>query len=351
MNKVSNIIDDLDLTNIEKTDSIELAYALQNDRIVYISDVPKGLECNCTCPHCGNTLIAKKGSVREHHFAHYNSIDCGQAGETALHLFAKQILAEQQIVQLPDCLSSVNLEDLNGVDHFNQDYLSGEMVHLKEIQTEPKLNGYQPDLTAIINDHINLDIEIKVTHAVDEQKSNAQANRKKEMIEIDLSNLARDSNPEVIKNAVLFTAPRTYIYSEKQNELNLHTMNRLEITINYINSLISKANSPDLKNILDATENNQVVLTGFKFGGGFSTKYQSHFKVGHLFFSKPVQSKDTANFSIKKSGGYEIDKIEADESLISELEKLNFPIKAKLEYEARSDIGKRPKWIVCGIKI
>jgi len=41
--------------------------------LLAISDIPSG-KTNLVCPYCGGGLVAKKGKVKEHHFAH--------AGET-----------------------------------------------------------------------------------------------------------------------------------------------------------------------------------------------------------------------------------------------------------------------------
>lgn len=40
-----------------------------NNKLVAIADVASG-KTNLRCPHCGRALIAKKGKLKEHHFAH-----------------------------------------------------------------------------------------------------------------------------------------------------------------------------------------------------------------------------------------------------------------------------------------
>lgn len=74
-------------------------------RLVDIDNVPSGLACNCTCPGCGRAMVAKKGDVQAHHFAHHAQQDgqsCVSAGETALHKFAKRILDERLEIVLPE---------------------------------------------------------------------------------------------------------------------------------------------------------------------------------------------------------------------------------------------------------
>lgn len=42
----------------------------ENKKLVDIKDVERGLACQCTCFECGETVIARKGEIKEHHFAH-----------------------------------------------------------------------------------------------------------------------------------------------------------------------------------------------------------------------------------------------------------------------------------------
>jgi hypothetical protein len=60
-----------------------------------VDEVEQGLACNCVCPGCGSPLIAKKGRVRVHHFAHQGA-SCTIGAESALHRMAKQIVADER---------------------------------------------------------------------------------------------------------------------------------------------------------------------------------------------------------------------------------------------------------------
>lgn len=77
-----------------------LTYALNSDnRLMYINDVPNGLECNCICPGCKEKLIAKNdGKVREHHFAHASNKECISGYQTMIHLLAKAIIVNKRIL-------------------------------------------------------------------------------------------------------------------------------------------------------------------------------------------------------------------------------------------------------------
>ena len=69
-----------------------LTYAIAKDgHLVYIDKVKTGQKCACTCPACGEALIAKNnGSKRIHHFAHKSGVECEFAHESMLHLLAKE---------------------------------------------------------------------------------------------------------------------------------------------------------------------------------------------------------------------------------------------------------------------
>lgn len=36
--------------------------------LVHVSEVVRGLACECTCFECGEIVLAKKGEIKEHHF-------------------------------------------------------------------------------------------------------------------------------------------------------------------------------------------------------------------------------------------------------------------------------------------
>ena len=84
---------------------VRYEFGMREDKIVHISEIPeeeRGLNCNCTCPNCGDRLIARLGPVNEHCFAHENS-ECSTsaAKQTALHMLAKEIIEEHKKLLFP----------------------------------------------------------------------------------------------------------------------------------------------------------------------------------------------------------------------------------------------------------
>src|SRR5688572_18343649 len=66
----------------------------------HISEVETGTT-GLLCPDCRTPLIARKGEIRQPHFAHKSGEDCRTAGETVLHFLAKEIIATGGELHLP----------------------------------------------------------------------------------------------------------------------------------------------------------------------------------------------------------------------------------------------------------
>ena len=85
---------------------VNLSYAIYNGDISHISEIPAkgGILNDCLCPNCGEVVIPKRGAILSHHFSHKPSSNCGAstASETALHMYAKKIIANMKSVVLPD---------------------------------------------------------------------------------------------------------------------------------------------------------------------------------------------------------------------------------------------------------
>jgi len=137
-------------TNIRQT------FALNNDEIITsIREVQRGLNCNCTCPSCGASLIAKQGKVRDWHFAHAAKYNCVNGAESSLHLAAKQFVAQESQILIPDendGLTALIIESADLEMSWSTDY--GKVI---------------PDVTITSEAEIYF-IEIVVTSSIDEPK-------------------------------------------------------------------------------------------------------------------------------------------------------------------------------------
>jgi hypothetical protein len=67
-----------------------------------VDAVDRGKECACFCAECKAPLIARKGEIRVHHFAHSDRRECQNALQASLYGMAVKILGESEPeVQIP----------------------------------------------------------------------------------------------------------------------------------------------------------------------------------------------------------------------------------------------------------
>lgn len=182
----------------------ELKYGLQGDRLVHIDEVEKGLACNCLCPHCKSQLIAKKGEHRVKHFAHYKLADCDHGTETALHLMAKDIIEKTRTVFVPFVPKTEY--DLS---------TNGRVMTFERAVIEKQLSSDIRGDVVLFNGESFLNVEIKVTHEVDTQKTIDLFNLGIPTIEIDLSDLKAFFTPEMVRQRLLDGKKTSLIFSPK----------------------------------------------------------------------------------------------------------------------------------------
>jgi hypothetical protein len=166
----------------------KLLYGERNGDPIGISDVPSGLECNCVCPECKTPLIAKKGPIKQHHFAHSADAVCSGGVETSLHLLAKDMMVRYQAIVLP----GVNLVD----PRIRKQYVFHQQrFRISSADLETKYGEIIPDVLLDIYGN-KVAVEIFVTHRLDQAKIELFRRMSLPAIEIDLSWLERDL-PEI----------------------------------------------------------------------------------------------------------------------------------------------------------
>ncbi|MDD5581274.1 MAG: competence protein CoiA family protein [Methylobacter sp.] len=270
---------------------LELCYGMREGEVIHISEVKSGILQNCLCPKCGTLLIAKKGDIRKHHFAHYNYENCQGAQETALHLLAKDILYQEKCVCLPH---------LPGTPATNIKSFDQVSLEVRELGLVFDALGYA--------DNEKLAIEIKVTHEIDERKRQIVINHGIQMIEIDLSDyLSSEKNRPEIVEAVINSAPRYWI--------------------NPLPAIEQKIESIDMIN--------KATIAGFKLASGYSRKNSCNFESNKIFVLQPVENKSSANYQVSACGGYELLQLDMVDQpkLIEKLSTFTFPVEATLTVE------------------
>lgn len=168
-----------------------------NGRLVHVDDVLSGLACDCTCPGCGASLIARKGEKNQHHFAHANGAECSGARMTALHMLAQQIIQEEKKIRTP----------------WFKDYYEdpSKLIYFESVLLEQQLktaeSNRRPDCVGIIKKgdiEYKVWIEIKVKHAIDEEKKKDIIELGAICMEIDISALLNNKYTEDSVRKALF---------------------------------------------------------------------------------------------------------------------------------------------------
>jgi len=147
------------------------------------------------CVECGIQLI-KKNKIdtiprqRDIHFAH--SFDCPGNKETYLHAISKLIIASENSINLPEL----------GLFQYNS------------TKTESALNGVIPDIQLITKTKI-IAIEIFVTHKTEISKIKNYSRNNITAIEIDLSDLDKNSSLQLIRDIVINSIDKKYPLHKK----------------------------------------------------------------------------------------------------------------------------------------
>lgn len=195
--------------------NLRVPYGLRDGKMWAARDVPTGLACGCLCVGCEQPLIAKNQGIKVRpHFAHHVDRACQGAFESSIHRRAKELIVDKRVIMLPAWNGDESMPnppvalDDSGWPHEGRHVdVPAIMISLTAAQPEVQRGDYRPDVVAEDQDG-DLLIEIRVTHAVGDQKTrNVQADGHR-MLEIDLSRISADQaeDPDLFENLVLNTA-------------------------------------------------------------------------------------------------------------------------------------------------
>jgi hypothetical protein len=176
----------------------------ETGRMRHVSEVPAGLSSRCVCPACGTPLVAYKGKLKRHHFGHHADHACSGAFETALHEFAKQVLADSRMLWLPPLIARHGQAEkrIRPAGEFSYD----------AVDVEKAMPNMRPDVIVRSGDAV-LMVEIAVRHPCEETKLALIRERRLPAIEIDLSRIRYDGSPREHADAVLRLAPRHWLFN------------------------------------------------------------------------------------------------------------------------------------------
>ncbi len=175
-----------------------------NGSTVHISEVVRGLACDCICPACEVPLVANKGRKKQHHFKHHVGDGCGYGPETNAHNFAKRLLERDRWITLPERTAT-----FDGVTRVMRPQ---ERFEFDDVIVEPRLGQVIPDLIAIA-DGTKLLIEVYVTHRCGDEKIARIRQMGLSAIEVDLSAYRTSLDDDAIAAGFLYDAPRGWLHN------------------------------------------------------------------------------------------------------------------------------------------
>lgn len=199
-----------------------------NGEEIDISQVPdkrkeRGKEWACDCPHCGQPLVAAKGTNNAAHFRHKGTpCNAAHANQTGLHIRAKKIIEEEMRFFLPPY--TVELEDLLGEIEFiplpdwllqqlpqQFTYRPEAMLQCPKVELEKRVSDIIPDVVAYTAQGPYL-IEIYVTNKVTEEKIEkaARLSPPLPLLEVDLHDLKEEViSRDQLREAIIESHDRT----------------------------------------------------------------------------------------------------------------------------------------------
>lgn len=171
----------------------------QSSRLVFVSEVSRGLACQCRCVVCDEPLIARQGAVREHHFAHASGREpCDAGHESVLHLYAKQVIQDAGGLVVPMD------EQVGAILGIPQTQSPAVRLPLPRVEVEKALADVRPDLLGHTDLGVAVAIEVAYSSFCDMLKIDAFARLALPILEIDLRAFTpEDFNPQAVKEAVL----------------------------------------------------------------------------------------------------------------------------------------------------
>jgi competence protein CoiA len=172
--------------------SLLQSFAMDKEgRIRSVDEVARGLACDCRCPCCGESVIARQGEIREWHFAHSSGSLCDGGAEGALHLAAKQLVMESKGLTVPEARIRLEMRLPDGRSGVGEAVRPECWIDFHSVEAEKSIGSIRPDIVAVTGNTM-LFVEIAVTHFVDEHKRATLQELNIPTIEIDLAVLQHE---------------------------------------------------------------------------------------------------------------------------------------------------------------
>lgn len=330
-----------------------IGYGLFEDQLTHISQVDRGLNCGCTCVGCGATLVAKKGDIKSHHFAHYNATDCGIANETVLHRLGKEVIAAHLKLAAPNNDLTLIRTDLTGRPLTFTHPWPAFTLRLAEVQLEKDAGGFRPDITAVTDTGEEMFVEIVVSHPIDPWTLEKVRSQTRPMLSVDLSGCDALADLDTLTETILYSAPRTWLHEIHVEQWREQKELEADQAVAAINSAIRECvkrhfgeETKEPQSALPTPGYGEVLALGYSSATGYSHKNQRPFDISLLKVVAPISNYTTPNYQVRGQGGFEVKDLNFDPALIPELEALQYPCVIKPKFADLFIAGRRRPAVV-----
>lgn len=196
----------------------QIAIDQRNSRIVHIDEVEDGF-LHAVCPDCQSPLVAANRNRESRRnatfFRHATKTLCN--GESLIHLWAKQVIADRMKVRVPTWASVQMRTDFTGYAHTRSHRVPEQVADVVNCQTEQEVvfqgEHRRPDLIIDTQDGRQLCVEIYVHNAVDDLREEFYERAGRSCFEIDLSDIPPDAmtSSQGFSDYVVKDAPRRWV--------------------------------------------------------------------------------------------------------------------------------------------
>jgi len=181
---------------------IKISHCLFRGKLTSVSSVKRGYNPEYICISCGHGLVARKGDVNVHHFAHlsaehddlctYDKNAVLRYGESVAHKYAKEAISKLKSITLPPIVMRMEDKDCFGkrIESTVSSPKDGSLLTFEVIGSDVEvfLGSMKPDVV-LSTKFGNLAVEVAVTHFCDEEKIKKYKELDLPAIEIDLSDV------------------------------------------------------------------------------------------------------------------------------------------------------------------
>lgn len=233
-----------DILHPHQEGELRVPFGLKDGRMYEPRQVKLGKACGCVCPGCGGTLIAKH-ALKEKvtpHFQHQPGDYCNSGRESAIHLAAKQLIADHGKLFFPELVATIEIIDEMGYLHKPSKLMrKAGMSLLHNVRLEKAVADFRPDLMANEEHGCDLLIEVAVTSFVKEDKLVKIVRNNTATVEINASTIPIHSLDQLAK--ILFEPSDliNWVYHPDVKDEELKLYQQLEPTLEAAKKEAAKA--------------------------------------------------------------------------------------------------------------